>query len=166
MNKKHGVWCKQCNFIKQCFAGEGEYDCIEGFDDVEPGSQPDPEPEFRLPFMNFRQAEPDVKNKAYPEIKSQTGRKPGQSRGKKFDLEVFQFIVTYKRSHDGNSPTLREIGDTFGLHSTSYIDYILKKLERNGLIELSRVRARQIVVVGGVWNYIGKLTLDSDSRKI
>ena len=67
--------------------------------------------------------------------------------------KVYQFIKAYKKAHDGNSPTIREIGDGCGINSTSTVRFYLCGLERLGLIRRSDVsgRTRAIEVVGGKW---------------
>lgn len=66
---------------------------------------------------------------------------------------VFSFIVKYKKSHDGNSPTIREIGSACGVSSTSVVNYYLNKLEEDGLIRRDNFQSRNIDVVGGSWVY-------------
>lgn len=65
--------------------------------------------------------------------------------------QIFNFIVKFKRAHDGNSPSLRQIADTFG-HSTSTVNYHLRLLETFGLLQLGGDgQSRMISVVGGTW---------------
>ena len=64
---------------------------------------------------------------------------------------VFRFICAYKKSHDGNSPTFREIGKGCGISSTFVTRTILRKLEEEGLIRLRGWHTRHIEVVGGKW---------------
>lgn len=66
---------------------------------------------------------------------------------------IFDFIVTYKRKNDGNSPTLREIGEQFNA-STSVVSSHLNKLAEAGkLIKPEFNSSRNIVVVGARWVY-------------
>lgn len=66
--------------------------------------------------------------------------------------EVYEFIVSYKREHDGNSPTLRDIMRGVGATTPSVIGYHLKKLKRQGKIDLPDLgQPRGIEVVGGKW---------------
>ena len=72
----------------------------------------------------------------------------------KHDLDhVFDFIVGYKMSHDGNSPSIREVGEPCGISSTSMVKIAILKLVGDGrLTETSSPhRSRCIEVVGGVW---------------
>jgi len=69
-------------------------------------------------------------------------------------LKVLDFIVEFKRSHDGNSPCNREIADGCGIASTSTVDYYLRRLEASGLIERGGVR--MIRVAGGAWALTGE----------
>lgn len=64
---------------------------------------------------------------------------------------VFDFIVAYKRAHDGNSPTLRQIMDARGISSTSVAHNILHGLERSGFIRILP-GSQGIVVIGGCWS--------------
>lgn len=67
--------------------------------------------------------------------------------------EVLGFIVNFKKVHDGNSPTYREIMAGCGLASTSLVAYYLDDLEERGKI-LRPARGgnvRVIEVVGGRW---------------
>jgi SOS-response transcriptional repressor LexA len=67
--------------------------------------------------------------------------------------KIFAFIITHKATHDGNSPTTREIADAINLGSTSTVFYHLTALERAGKISISRMKTRQITVVGGHWTF-------------
>jgi repressor LexA len=48
---------------------------------------------------------------------------------------VFRFITDYASEH-GSSPTIREIGDAFGIRSTNGVRHHLSALERDGYIRL------------------------------
>lgn len=66
--------------------------------------------------------------------------------------KVYDYIVEYKRTHDGNSPTLYEIVDNTPCSSTSHAKHHLLKLKKEGLIMLGNDKsARAIFVVGGEW---------------
>jgi SOS-response transcriptional repressor LexA len=70
--------------------------------------------------------------------------------------KVYDFIVSYKRRHDGNSPTFREIMEGCGISSTSMVVFYLNKLELRRLIrrpepEIGNWYASKIEVVGGCW---------------
>ncbi len=62
---------------------------------------------------------------------------------------VLSYIVDYKQTHDGNSPTLEEIACGVGLsrNSKSVIWYHVKKLSTEGRVVVRGVR--QIEVVHG-----------------
>ena len=68
---------------------------------------------------------------------------------------IFKFICDYKRAHDGNSPTIREIMRACGHPSTSTVYAHLRKLEQQGLIDLQDAysNSRSLRVVGGQWTY-------------
>lgn len=68
------------------------------------------------------------------------------------ELDVYEFIVSYKKKHDGNSPSMREIMTDLNISSTSVVTYHLEKLERMGLIKrVANGQTRQIEVTGGRW---------------
>lgn len=71
-----------------------------------------------------------------------------------YSLEaILAFIVAYKREHDGNSPTVREITEKCDISSTSVTAFNLRRLVALGCIRMggSGVKARGIEVVGGKW---------------
>lgn len=66
---------------------------------------------------------------------------------------IFNWIVAYKRAHDGNSPTMREIAACH-IPSLAHVGYILAGLEGQGrIITQSGRRTRSICIVGGQWSY-------------
>jgi hypothetical protein len=69
--------------------------------------------------------------------------------------EIFNYIVKHKENHDGNSPTIRAIKRAFAISSTSVVDYILNRLEKEG--KIYRIRADDhfttIGVHGGSWTH-------------
>ena len=68
---------------------------------------------------------------------------------------LMAFIIAYKKKHDGNSPTYREMMAGTGLSTTSSVAYHLEKLEAEGRIErpLQVGNTRVIEVVGGEWSW-------------
>jgi len=69
---------------------------------------------------------------------------------------VYEFIVAYKRQHDGNAPTMQEIGDACFLGKTT-VFFHLQQLEKHGLIrrpepKLGNRYCQKIEIVGGHWN--------------
>lgn len=89
--------------------------------------------------------------------------------------EILKFIVAFKKAHDGNSPTYREIMAGCELASTSLVAYYLEDLEARGLIQRPdrRGNVRVIEVVGGEWigpkvnerdvDYIDGFVLETES---
>lgn len=73
---------------------------------------------------------------------------------------VLAFIIRFKQSHDGNSPTVREIGEETGISSTSVVNYCLDKLEIAGLIQRDTGASRSIQVAGGSWSYQPQVEFD------
>jgi repressor LexA len=69
--------------------------------------------------------------------------------------DVLKFIVDFKQSHDGNSPSIREIADKVGLSSSSSVFYYLDRLESAGRIRRNGTRSF-IEVTGGRWVYEGE----------
>jgi DNA-binding MarR family transcriptional regulator len=65
---------------------------------------------------------------------------------------VFIFLIKYKHEHDGNAPTLKEIGEACCL-STSTVYYHLLTLELQNRIQRTGERSRNIEIVGGGWNF-------------
>lgn len=65
--------------------------------------------------------------------------------------DLLGYIISYKMSHNGNSPSIREMVDAMGVSSVSVIEYHLKKLVRDGRITRTRGAARSIEVRGGLW---------------
>ncbi len=69
---------------------------------------------------------------------------------------LFDFILKFKTEHDGNSPSIREIGNGCGINSTSLVKYYLGVLEGEGKITIERKvpgKNRMINVTGGNWSY-------------
>ena len=64
---------------------------------------------------------------------------------------MLAFILEYKRQHDGNSPSMREIGKAVGLASHNTVYYYLGFLEKDGLIKREKTHPRSIEVIGGSW---------------
>ncbi|HEX3052534.1 MAG TPA: winged helix-turn-helix domain-containing protein [Aggregatilineaceae bacterium] len=63
---------------------------------------------------------------------------------------LFDYIVNYKRQHDGLSPWAKEIADACSI-SESTVKYYLLRLENEGRIRLNHRRG--IEVIGGGWEY-------------
>lgn len=66
---------------------------------------------------------------------------------------VFGAIVKFKREHNGNSPSLREIADMTDITTTSIVSYYLNKLERRGDISRGCAESRMIEVANSRWVY-------------
>lgn len=64
---------------------------------------------------------------------------------------VYEFIVDYKRQHDGVSPSYREIAAACGLKGQSSVVCALNWLEEEGKIERNDGSHRLIRVPGGRW---------------
>lgn len=72
---------------------------------------------------------------------------------KTYDLQaIYDYIVAYKRQHDGNSPSIRNIQQEIGIGSTGTTFSLLQCLEKSGKIRLPPFgTARGIEVIGGKW---------------
>jgi SOS-response transcriptional repressor LexA len=74
-------------------------------------------------------------------------------------MDVFNWIVEFKRNHDGLSPTVREIQRGMKYRTTSAVHYHLVELEKRGMIQIYRnldgASSRGIIIPGGQWTYAG-----------
>src|SRR5512135_365869 len=61
--------------------------------------------------------------------------------------KILDFIQDYQRKHK-HPPSIREIGESCGISSTSVVNYYLDQLERNGHIERDRKISRGLRVTG------------------
>lgn len=66
-------------------------------------------------------------------------------------LDLYQWIIEYKRDNDGNSPALQDIIDAGHAGSTSVAGYKVRQLVDAGLLTTRGNKARQICVVGAQW---------------
>jgi SOS-response transcriptional repressor LexA len=51
-------------------------------------------------------------------------------------MNLYNFLVKFKSTHDGNSPTIREIMEENSLKSTSHTSKLLRRLQAQNLINL------------------------------
>jgi hypothetical protein len=63
---------------------------------------------------------------------------------------VFDFVVEFKREHDGLAPSWKQIGDACNL-AQSTVQYYLLQLE--GMKRLRLKGRRGIEVIGGTWDF-------------
>ncbi|HYT43656.1 MAG TPA: transcriptional repressor LexA, partial [Methylomirabilota bacterium] len=66
---------------------------------------------------------------------------------KDLQARIYDFIKSYSEQNNGTAPSIREIGNEFGIASTNHIDYHLNMLEKRGLILRQRKKARSITIV-------------------
>ena len=66
------------------------------------------------------------------------------------DIEIYEYIVAYKKMNGGNSPSRREIMDNTNSASSSTVNFSLKKLEKAGYIEL-KYGEQYIRIIGDNW---------------
>jgi hypothetical protein len=74
---------------------------------------------------------------------------------------VFEFLVRYKREHDGNSPTVREIAAGCNV-SLGTVYYHLTRLELDHRISVMGDRRRNIEIKGGNWDWVNGKGAASD----
>jgi hypothetical protein len=75
----------------------------------------------------------------------------GGRRSNKKNMAALSIIVQYKRQHDGNSPSYMELKELLGLSSTSAVNFRIKSMVKDNLIDVSG--HRHIIVIGGYQNY-------------
>lgn len=66
---------------------------------------------------------------------------------------IFTFLVQYKRDHNGNSPTTREIAEAYCLSSLTTVRHHLMVLAREGRIIFSDDRRYNVEIVGAAWHF-------------
>lgn len=106
--------------------------------------------------METELAEPPVRLGTYSPVQltmSQRRTRRASLTGDAARRRLFDYIVAYKESHDGNSPSSRQMADEANICSTSVVHFHLRALESQGKIRVIRGCSRQIVVVGGSWSY-------------
>lgn len=64
--------------------------------------------------------------------------------------KIYEFVVLFKKEHNGNSPTIRQIGDAIGVSSTSQVNHYLDVMVKHGMLTRDG-KFRMIGVPGGVW---------------
>lgn len=78
--------------------------------------------------------------------KRKTGvARQARKRSKKDYMEVYQFIIDYKRDNDGNSPSYREIGEACKISSSSNVKHAIDRLIEIGKIEFSGTRSIKVL---------------------
>ena len=65
-------------------------------------------------------------------------------------VDLFMFILKYKESHDGNSPTYREMAKGIGVKSTNTVWVYIQDMIKADVLE---VRDKKLCVVEGKWSY-------------
>ena len=71
---------------------------------------------------------------------------------------VFEWIVQYKKSNQGNTPTIRQIKEGNNIGSTSTTNRILERLEDLGFIK--RPKPTHINIEGAIFMYALKNEVD------
>jgi hypothetical protein len=86
--------------------------------------------------------------------------------------QVYEFIIEFKSTHDGNSPSVREISDACGISSVSVTCYYLGKLTDAGMIAIEKGKGRGtgkrnlIEVIGGTWTAPKLILTKDDAHKL
>jgi len=60
--------------------------------------------------------------------------------------QVYDYLIAFKTANEGNSPTIREIGDACGVSSTSAVRYYLDGLVEAGLIKRNKKGHRNLCI--------------------
>lgn len=69
-------------------------------------------------------------------------------------MKILDYFIAYKKTHDGNSPTIREIGQELGISSTSVVHYHLEAMVKKGMLyKIGTDINRAYCVFGGQWIY-------------
>lgn len=68
---------------------------------------------------------------------------------------VFEFVVAWKRAHDGCSPSYSDIMEGCGISSSSEVARMVKCLVEKGFLETEYAQPRTLRVVGGFMNLEG-----------
>ncbi len=81
--------------------------------------------------------------------------------------EVYDYLIAFKAANQGNSPTIREIGDACKVSSTSVIRYYLDGLIKAGLITRDKKGHRNlfIKIPGARWLPPAHLKANAESEK-
>ena len=64
--------------------------------------------------------------------------------------DTYDFIVKFKREHDGNSPSYREMMKGTGITSSSHMQNMIHRLINRGWISWNSTR--DITIIGGSWS--------------
>lgn len=67
------------------------------------------------------------------------------------ERDALAAIIRHKATHDGNSPTYRDIAAAIGLKSTSNVFDLIETLQQKGYIAITPNKKAQINVLGGCW---------------
>jgi hypothetical protein len=73
------------------------------------------------------------------------------SAGPKISMVMYEFIVEYKHSHDGNSPTYQEIADGLGVKSLNTIFAYIHGMVDAGILI---IKDRKLCTTDGWWNHL------------
>lgn len=72
---------------------------------------------------------------------------------------VLKFVIKHKIENGGDSPTIRKIIDGTGVSGTSYVPWVLRKLQDLGYIEEILPHGRGVKVKGIKVTYNGDIEL-------
>ena len=77
---------------------------------------------------------------------------------------IMDFLIEYKTSHDGCSPTIRQTTEAVGLksHTTTWMH--LRILEKEGVVRCGRRnKPCSIELAGGLWSYTRDIRFEEDN---
>jgi hypothetical protein len=61
------------------------------------------------------------------------------------------FIIGFKKTHDGNSPTMRQIANSFGCSISTVHRYLYRMVARGFIALNGDGKSRMIEVIGAQW---------------
>ena len=100
---------------------------------------------FGLCLQNHRMARLDGAMTAQVDLTRFSLLESGKARRR----EVYNAILKYKIEHKGKSPTIRELCQLTTVTSTSLMNYILRRLETQGAVRITRrLSTRGIELIG------------------
>lgn len=68
-----------------------------------------------------------------------SGKRPKRPRQRRYDpLAVLAYIATYQGSHNQRTPSQRRIQTALGISAPSVVHTIVQRLERTGLLRITR----------------------------
>lgn len=73
------------------------------------------------------------------------------TQGKRNRERIYEYILAEMQAKGGVPPTIRQIMDEIGYHTTSVVSYQLDRLEEEGRIARTEDLRRLITIPGATW---------------